>query len=135
MSGSKRLKACLLTDKGEVLLLHVQSVLDDRDTGVGNETGDGAHLLVDLGKGLLDDVGVSDITLPGLALDAVLLGEVGSDLLSVLGRVVDDGNVGVGLGEGLGDGFTDTWNEFRTGEKKKRSCSPLLPPVTITVEF
>ena len=46
--------------------------------------------------------------MPCLDLDAVLLGEVGSDVVGVLGAVEDDGNVGGGLGEGLGDGESDT---------------------------
>jgi hypothetical protein len=53
------------------------------------------------------------------------LGNVGRDLLGILGRVVDDSNVGVGLGEGLGDGFTDTCYERGTLSKYES-----LTPVT-----
>lgn len=69
----------------------------------------GAEGLVNLLEGGLDLFGVSDITLPSLDLDIVLLGEVGSNVVSVLGRVEDDGNVGRGLGEGFGNGESDTW--------------------------
>ena len=97
-----------LTDKRKVLLLHLQGVLDDRDTGVGHQASDGAERLVNLLEDLLDELWVSDVALPRLDLDAVLLGDLGRDLLGVLGRVVDDGDVGRGLGEGLGDGTADT---------------------------
>jgi hypothetical protein len=59
-------------------------------------------------EGGLDELGVSDVTLPGLDLDAVLLGDLRGDLGGVLGRVVDDGDVGAGLGERLRDGSADT---------------------------
>jgi hypothetical protein len=68
----------------------------------------GTEGLVNLLEGRLNLLGVSNITLPGLDLDVVLLGEVGSNIVGVLGRVEDDGNVGGSLGEGLGDGVSDT---------------------------
>lgn len=68
----------------------------------------GTECLVNLLEGRLDLFGVSNITLPCLDLDTVLLGEIGSDVVSVLGRVEDDGNVGGSLGEGLGNGVSDT---------------------------
>lgn len=97
-----------VVDEREVLLLHLKRILDDRDTGVGDEAGDLAELVVDLLEGALDELGIADIALPGLDLDAVLLGDLRGDLGGVLGRVVDDGDVGAGLGERLGDGSTDT---------------------------
>ena len=68
----------------------------------------GTECLVNLLEGRLDLFGVSNITLPCLDFDTVLLGEIGSDVVGVLGRVEDDGDVGRSLGEGLGDGVSDT---------------------------
>jgi hypothetical protein len=68
----------------------------------------GTESLVNLLEGRLDLFGVSDITLPCLDLDIVLLGETVRDVVGVLGRVEDDGNVGGSLGKGLRDGESDT---------------------------
>jgi hypothetical protein len=97
-----------LTDFCVVRLFHVQSILYDGNTSVGNNTVNRTKGLVNLLEGRLDLFSVSNITLPRLDLDTVLLGEVGSDVVGVLGRVEDDGNVGGSLGEGLGDGVSDT---------------------------
>ena len=64
--------------------------------------------LVNLFKGALDLVDISDIALPCLDLDIVLFSKSLGDLVCVLGRVEDDGDVGVGLGKSLGDGESDT---------------------------
>jgi hypothetical protein len=78
---------------------------------------DGTESLVNLLEGRLDLLGVSNITLPSLDLDVVLLGEVGSDVVGILCRVEDDGNVGGGLGEGLGDGESDTYTSEGAGRE------------------
>ena len=64
--------------------------------------------LVDLLKGSLDLLGVSNITLPSLDLDTVLLCEVGSYVVGVGGRVEDDCYVCGSSGKGLGDCESDT---------------------------
>lgn len=101
-----------LTDFAEVGLLHVQSILDDRYTGVGDDAVNGTESLVNLLEGRLDLLGVADVTLPCLDLDVVLLGEVGSDVVCVLGAVENDGDVGGSLGEGLGDSKPDTCKDI-----------------------
>jgi len=63
-----------LTDFGEIRLLHLQSILYNGDTSVGNNTVNGTEGLVNLLEGRLDLFGVSNITLPCLDLDTVLLG-------------------------------------------------------------
>ena len=97
-----------LTDFGEIRLLHLQSVLDDGNTSVGNNTVNRTESLVDLFEGRLDLLGVSNITLPSLDLDTVLLCEVGGYVVGICGRVEDDCNVCGSSGESLGDCETDT---------------------------
>ena len=62
-------------------------------------TSDSAKVRVDLLEGLCDLSRVTDITLVGLALYAVLFGDFGSDIVSVLGRAEDDCDIGASLCE------------------------------------
>jgi len=97
-----------LTDFGEIRLLHLQSVLDDGNTSVGNNTVNRTESLVDLLEGRLDLLGVSNITLPSLDLDTVLLCEIGGYVVGICSRVEDDCNVCGSSSESLGDCETDT---------------------------
>lgn len=97
-----------LTNERKVLLGHLQSILHDRNTSVRDETSNGTHLGVNLLERLLHQLLVPNIALPSFDLDIVLLGDLSSDVLGVLGRVVDDGYVTAGASDRLGDGAADT---------------------------
>lgn len=97
-----------LVDVVEVVCSQFQSGLDDRDTGVGEQASDLTELLLCFLGGLLDELGVADVTLVGLDLDAILLCDVGGGLLGLGVGAVEDGNVGTGVGGSLGHGETDT---------------------------
>jgi hypothetical protein len=97
-----------LTDFRVIRLLHLQSILDDGNTSIGNNTVNRTESLVNLLKGSLDLLGVSNITLPSLDLDTVLLCEVGCYVVGVGGRVEDDCYVCGSSGEGFGDCESDT---------------------------
>lgn len=68
----------------EVVGGELERGLDDRDARVGGDGVDLAEVLLDLGKGRLDLVRVSDVALVRLDRLVVLLGEVGSDFLGIL---------------------------------------------------
>jgi hypothetical protein len=97
-----------LTDFRVIRLLHLQSILDDGNTSIGNNTVNRTESLVNLLKGSLDLFGVSNITLPSLDFNTVLLCEVGCYVVGVGGRVEDDRYVCGSSGEGFGDCESDT---------------------------
>ena len=97
-----------LTDFRVIRLLHLQSILDNGNTSVGNNTMNRTESLVNLLEGSLDLLGVSNITLPCLDFNTVLLCEVGCYVVGIFGRVEDDCYVCGSSGEGFGDCESDT---------------------------
>ncbi len=95
-----------VVDVTEVVGGEFDGGLDDGNTGVGKETSDGAKLLVGLLDGLLDEIGISDIALVGLDLDAKLLGNLLGSFLCLGVRAVEDGDVGTSVGDSLAHGET-----------------------------
>ena len=87
----------------EVIRSELRGRLDHRDTGVRSKGGDLAELLLSLLNDLLNLVGIADVALVRLDLDAILLGDLSGVLLRVRVRVVEDGNVGTGVGSSLAD--------------------------------
>lgn len=92
----------------EVVGGEFESGFDDRDTRVGSNGVNRSEVLFDLSESRLDLVRVSDVALVSLDSLVVLLGEVGSDFLGVLGRVVDHGDGSVGIEESFRDTETET---------------------------
>lgn len=75
----------------EVVLVQLEGRLDDRDTRVGNEADDVAEVLLNLVEGLSNVTHVTrDVALVRLDFGIPLLGQALSDLIGVLGRVVQD---------------------------------------------
>ena len=97
-----------LTDFREIRLLHLQSILDNGNTSVGNNTMNRTKSLVNLLESSLDLLGVSNITLPSLDFNTVLLCEIGCYVVGIFGRVEDDCYVCGSSGEGFGDCESDT---------------------------
>lgn len=88
---------------------------------------DRTHLLIDFLEGLVDEVCLTDIALESLDLCAVVFGQLGGDIVGVLGRPlrarrqpyqgqeigtasahVDNGNIASSLGDSIGDCESDT---------------------------
>lgn len=87
----------------EIIRSELRGGLDHRDTGVRSKGGDLTELLLSLLNDLLNLVGITDIALVCLNLDAILLGDLSGVLLRVRVRVVEDRNVGTGVGSSLAD--------------------------------
>ena len=93
----------------EVIRSELRSGLRNRDTSVRNKGGDFAELLSSLLNDLLNLVGIADIALVRLNLDAELFSDLLSVLLRIRVRVVKDCNVRTGAGSSLADAETTVW--------------------------
>lgn len=85
----------------------IQDALGVAHAGVGNEAVNLAKVLDHLVDGALDAVGVGDVDLVGLGLDAVLLRQLLGLLDGRVVGVVPQRNVGASLGHALSHGSTD----------------------------
>ena len=93
----------------EVIRSELRSGLHNRDTSVRRKGGDLAKLGLSLLDSLLHLVGIADIALVRLNLDAELLSDLLSVLLRIGVRAVEDGNVRTGAGSSLADAETTVW--------------------------
>ena len=90
-----------VVDVSEVIGGELDGGLNDGNTGVGEETSDLSEIILGLLDGLLDELGITNIALVGLALDAKLLGDLVGGLLSLGVGSVEDGDVGTSVGDSL----------------------------------
>ena len=106
----------------EVIRSELRSGLRNRDTSVRNKGGDFAELLSSLLNDLLNLVGIADIALVRLNLDAELLSDLLSVLLRIGVRAVEDGNVRTGAGSSLADAETTALLVFRNNCVSQLTC-------------
>ena len=106
----------------EVIRSELRSGLHNRDTSVRNKGGDFAELLSSLLNDLLNLVGIADIALVRLNLDAELFSDLLSVLLRIGVRAVEDGNVRTGAGSSLADAETTALLVFRNNCVSQLTC-------------